>query len=103
MMFFGDQYDVPRYTLYQRERADAPEPLSMFWYNPQVSGDWWDGLPLDRSFTDTNDTWVAMRNSWTDPNGLYAGIKAGKLVGHQTHGNLDVGDFVFEALGQRWA
>ena len=139
MMFFGEQFNVPMYTLYQRERSDAPEPLSvrlfmvhgwyhctelkvqMFWYNPEVTGDWWDGLALDHSFDDSNDTWVSMRASWTDPNQLYAGevfsikianrsnlimylaMKAGKLEGHQTHGDLDVGDFVFEALGQRWA
>lgn len=44
-----------------------------------------------------------MRSSWTDSDGLYTAMKSGKLAGHQTHGNLDVGDFVFEAMGQRWA
>lgn len=44
-----------------------------------------------------------MRSSWTDSDGLYAAMKSGKLLGHQTHGDLDEGDFVFEALGQRWA
>lgn len=50
-----------------------------------------------------NDTWVSMRSSWTDSDALYAGMKSGRILGHQTHGNLDVGDFVFEAMGQRWA
>jgi hypothetical protein len=30
-------------------------------------------------------------------------MKAGQLTGHQTHGDLDAGDFVLDALGQRWA
>ena len=75
----------------------------MFWYDPEQQGDWWSNLALDHYFDDSNDTWVSIRSSWTDSNGLYAAMKGGKLVGHQTHGNLDVGDFVFEAMGQRWA
>ena len=44
-----------------------------------------------------------MRSSWTDINGLYVAVKAGMLVGHQTHNDLDAGDFVLDALGTRWA
>ena len=29
-------------------------------------------------------------------------MKSGLLTGHQTHGNLDLGDFVIDALGTRW-
>jgi len=103
MMFWGEQYNQPLYTLYQRDRQDAPEPNSMFWYNPQVTGDWWEGLPLDHYFPNQTDAWLSTRSSWTNNDGLWAAIKAGILTGHQTHGFLDVGTFVFEALGQRWA
>lgn len=75
----------------------------MFWYNPQVTGDWWEGLPLDHYFPNQTDAWLSTRSSWTNNDGLWAAIKAGILTGHQTHGFLDVGTFVFEALGQRWA
>jgi hypothetical protein len=34
---------------------------------------------------------------------VYIAMKAGQLTGHQTHGDLDAGDFVLDALGQRWA
>jgi hypothetical protein len=30
-------------------------------------------------------------------------MKMGNVTGHQTHQNLDMGTFVFDALGQRWA
>jgi hypothetical protein len=30
-------------------------------------------------------------------------MKGGMLLNHQTHGDLDCGDFVLDALGQRWA
>jgi hypothetical protein len=75
----------------------------MFWYDPSVSGAYWDGQPLDFFFDDKLDQWAAMRSSWTDHQGLYVAIKAGSNQGHQTHNDLDVGDFVLDAMGTRWA
>lgn len=95
--------DMPEYTLFQRDRGDAPEPMSMLYYDPQVTGQFWQGLALDYHFTNNTDSWVSMRSSWTDNNGVYVAMKSGVLTGHQTHGDLDGGDFVLDALGQRWA
>jgi hypothetical protein len=75
---------VPVYSLYQRDREDVADPLSMLWYNPNVEGDWWYNLPLDRNFPDSGDAWASMRSSWTDGNGLYTAMKAGNATGHQT-------------------
>jgi len=75
----------------------------MFWYNPQVSGAYWDGMALDNIFDNSTDQWMSMRSSWSDENALYVGIKAGTLVNHQTHNDLDCGTFVIDALGTRWA
>ncbi|CAE7102255.1 unnamed protein product, partial [Rhizoctonia solani] len=50
MMFYGSFFNQNRYTLFQRDRDDAPEPWSMFWYDPSVSGAFWDGMPLDHYF-----------------------------------------------------
>ncbi|PIL31738.1 hypothetical protein GSI_06442 [Ganoderma sinense ZZ0214-1] len=103
MFLYGDHYSHPEYVLFQRDQHDAPEPWSMFWYNPTVAGAFWDGLAIDHFFTNNTDQWAAMRSSWTDENALYVGIKAGTLQGHQTHNDLDCGDFVLDALGTRWA
>lgn len=94
---------MPEYTLFQRDRGDAPEPMSMLYYDPQVTGQFWQGLALDYHFTNDTDSWASMRSSWTDNNGLYVAMKSSVLTGHQTHGDLDGGDFVLDALGQRWA
>lgn len=102
LLYYGDQYQIPRYILYQRDRADAADPLSMFWYNPQASGGWFIGLPLDHNFPDPSDAWVSMRSSWTNTDGLFVSVKSGNLTGHQTHGNLDAGDFSLDAMGERW-
>ncbi|KAG1875583.1 chondroitin AC/alginate lyase [Suillus subalutaceus] len=102
MMFYGEQYNMPQYQLFQRDQFDAAEPWSMFWYNPAVTGAFWDGLALDHFFDNSTDQWGSMRSSWTDENALYVAVKAGTLQGHQTHNDLDCGDFVVDALGVRW-
>ncbi len=103
LIYFANQFNEPRYALYQRDHYDASEPWSMFWYDPALSGAWWDGLPLDNYFANPKDEWAAMRSSWTNNDGNYIAMKSGNLQGHQTHGDLDIGDFVIDALGQRWA
>ena len=102
MMFYGQQYNMPEYQLFQRDQFDAADPWSMFWYNPTVTGAFWDGLALDHFFDNSTDQWASMRSSWTDENALYVAVKAGTLQGHQTHNDLDCGDFVVDALGVRW-
>jgi hypothetical protein len=103
LLLWGDLYKTPRYALYQRDHYDASEPWSMFWYDPATSGTWWDNLPLDHHFDSESDNWATGRSSWTDNDGTFWAMKAGLLTGHQTHGDLDVGDFVIDAMGQRWA
>lgn len=41
------------------------------------------------------------RTSWTDPNALYLGFKMGSPS--VNHGHMDVGSFIMEADGVRWA
>ncbi|KAF9502501.1 hypothetical protein BDN71DRAFT_1438135 [Pleurotus eryngii] len=103
MFLYADQYKQPEYALFQRDQHDAPEPWSMFWYDPSISGAFWNGLALDHFFDSASDQWVSMRSSWTDQNLLFVGMKAGTNQGHQTHNDLDVGDFVLDAMGTRWA
>ncbi|KAI0689871.1 chondroitin AC/alginate lyase [Cytidiella melzeri] len=104
MFLYGDYYKKPQYILFQRDQFDASsDPWSMFWYNPLVAGAFWDGMPLDNFFDNSTDQWAAMRSSWTDESAMYVAIKAGELQGHQTHNDLDCGDFVLDAMGHRWA
>ncbi|GAA6008345.1 uncharacterized protein JCM10292_005541 [Rhodotorula paludigena] len=103
IMFYGQQYNLPVYTLFQRDRGDAPEPMSLLYYNPQVEGQFFQGLALDRHFSNSTDSWFAARSSWTDNDGTYIAMKSGYLQGHQTHGDLDAGTFVLDAMGERWA
>jgi len=42
-----------------------------------------------------------MRTSWTDPNAIYVGLKAGSPS--VSHAHMDIGTFVMDALGERWS
>ncbi len=42
-----------------------------------------------------------MRTSWTDPNSIYVGFKTGSPS--VNHAHMDIGSFVMEANGVRWA
>ncbi|ESK83462.1 heparinase ii iii family protein [Moniliophthora roreri MCA 2997] len=103
IIFYASAYNLPKYALFQRDRPDAAEPWSMFWYDPSVAGAFWADAPLDMFFDDDLDQWVSMRSSFTDINALYVAMKAGANHGHQNHNDLDAGDFVIDAMGTRWA
>ncbi|KAK0659472.1 chondroitin AC/alginate lyase [Cercophora samala] len=103
LLFYGNEYGIAEYGSFQRDRPDAADPLSILWYDSSLNGQWHDHLPLDKAFSDPSGAWVSMRSSWTDTNGVFVAMKAGKMSGHATHGNLDAGDFVLDALGERWA
>jgi hypothetical protein len=42
-----------------------------------------------------------MRTSWTDPNAAFVAFKGGN--NQASHGHLDIGSFVYEVNGVRWA
>jgi heparinase II/III-like protein len=57
-------------------------------------------LPLDSHIRGIADI-ATFRSAWNDPNALYVGFKAGTNSDH--HGHLDLGSFVLDSDGQRWA
>ncbi len=55
---------------------------------------------LDKYFDGAVEVAV-FRSSWTEPDALFFGIKAG--YNQVNHGHLDLGNFEIDALGVRWA
>lgn len=102
LMYWSTVFGQPQYSLYQRDRSDAPEPFSMFWYDPATTGTWWDGLAIDKHFDSATTEWATGRSSWASNDGTYWAMKAGQIPSHQNHGNMDIGDFVIDAMGQRF-
>ncbi len=57
-------------------------------------------LPLDFHFRGMSDI-ATFRSGWNDPRAVFLGFKAGDSAAGHSH--LDLGSFVLDADGQRWA
>ncbi len=70
---------------------------------------WGKEIPIEAIEQPPETTWIGQgknpvfmtRTSWTDPNAIYLGFKAGSPS--VNHGHMDIGSFVMEADGVRWA
>lgn len=51
--------------------------------------------------SDVGQTLAIMRSEYLNPNATYAAIKGG--YNYTNHGDLDIGTFVFDSMGERWA
>jgi hypothetical protein len=81
-------------------RADRFFPLEIAWYDPRGQQPTATELPLAALFKSRQDI-VTMRGQWGDPDAVYVGFKAGD--NETNHGHLDIGSFVLDAEGIRWA
>ncbi len=109
MMFMLSQtYNRPDYALWLRHdiRTRSDNNSGRFavfyaiWYDPQGSENDSETTPLAKKFRGVQDI-AMMRTAWNDPNAGYVGFKAGN--NKASHGHLDVGSFVYDFNGERWA
>jgi hypothetical protein len=70
---------------------------------------WGGGMSIDQITPPKSTMWVAqgknpvalMRTSWTDTNAIYLAMKGGSVS--VNHAHMDVGSFIMDANGVRWA
>ena len=70
---------------------------------------WGKDIPIDKISEPKENVWQGgganpvclMRTSWTDKNAIFVGFKAGSAS--VNHGHMDIGSFIMEADGSRWA
>jgi hypothetical protein len=70
---------------------------------------WSNGVSIDKVPAPKSTMWVGkgkmpvalMRTSWTDSNAVFVGMKGGSAS--VNHAHMDIGSFVMEANGVRWA
>jgi hypothetical protein len=82
------------------ERTARQEPWDLIWFareskSPQQAPAW----PLDALFRGVDV--ASMRSSWEDPTALFVAAKGGD--NKAAHAHLDLGSFVLDAGGVRWA
>jgi len=99
MFWMARRYGKPIYAWHQRQRVRRPHPLDLIWFDPQGKGPAANDLPLDRHFKGVDA--VFLRSKWEDENAIFVGFKGGD--NRVNHSHLDLGSFVLDALGHRWA
>lgn len=101
LFWLATAFDQPNWAAAQQGYTDQRlSPLDLLW------GAQWlarkpssTPLPLDRHFAGVSV--VTLRSQWQDPQALFIGFKGGD--NRVNHAHLDLGSFVLEAGGQRWA
>lgn len=119
--WYANEYGAPLLSVYQmndtpsvftadvsdnteRNGNGKEDVLSSLWYNRSYaeSDVRFDNEPLSCYLkSDTGQSLVLMRSAYLDKNATFAGIKGG--YNFINHGDLDIGSFVFDAMGERWA
>jgi len=101
MFWLAQRFRQPVYAWRQRRLLQSPHPLDLVWYQPEQQSPGQAGWPLEARFRDAE---VAMlRTSWDAPDAIFVGIKAGQNRNGRGHAHLDLGSFILEAGGTRWA
>jgi hypothetical protein len=98
LLWLARRFDRPDWAAYQIGHASGT-PWDLLWYDPKLASAESRQAPLDVHFHRIDV--AVMRSSWGDPNAWYLACKAGD--NRFPHGQLDVGTFVLEAMGERWA
>lgn len=115
LFWFAARFDRPDWLLGERRRVldeascvDADYaasggnrllPFALLWIRGG-DGDPPVHMPLD--WQSESETPIAIhRGSWTDPGATYVGLKAGSPSA--SHGQMDIGSFVLDSQGVRWA
>lgn len=101
LFWLARKFNRPEYADFGRQVAGG-SPQEILWCAEEEltkGGTRNPGLPLDKYFRSAEV--VTFRSDWKDANSVYVGFKAGS--NRASHGHLDLGSFVLDALGQRWA
>lgn len=97
MFWLAREYDQPVFAWHEKQYLDRIKAVGLWWLDTR-----WDSpaeLPLDAYFRGAELAFL--RSAWQEPDALFVGFKGGD--NHANHSHLDLGSFVFDALGVRWA
>jgi len=98
LFWMARKFNQPVYAWYEQSVA-APAPQDLLWHTSTARGPKEVNLPLDKYYRGTEA--VTLRSGWEDPRAVFLAFKAGDNKANHSH--LDVGSFVLDALGARWA
>jgi hypothetical protein len=98
MFWLARQFNQPVLAWHERQTS-SPSALDLLWFDGAGTSPKAAGWPLDKYFRGAEV--AVLRSGWDDPQALFVGFKAGDNKANHSH--LDLGSFVFDAAGVRWA
>ena len=98
LFWLAKKFNRPRYAEFAQQIAGG-SPQEMIWYDSTAARAERRALPLDKYFRSAEV--ATFRSDWKDPNAVCVSFKAGS--NRANHAHLDIGSFVLDALGERWA
>lgn len=107
MWYLARRFNYPLYAWWEDAFAGS-SPMGALWWHSAGTPPGSAGSPADIYFRGATAVTpfktaevVAMRSDWGGSNATYVALKGGEIGA--SHGNLDAGTFVLDALGMRWA
>jgi hypothetical protein len=110
MFWFASKQKDPSLLWVERSRLLTTDPKTQVGNRllPAIML-WGAGTSIDKIQAPPSTMWVGkgknpvalMRTSWTDPYAIFVGMKGGSVS--VNHAHMDIGSFVMEADGVRWA
>jgi hypothetical protein len=98
MWWLASRFGQPGYAWYARTYC-VGGPLDILWFDASLDSTRPKDLPLDRYFRKSEV--VMMRSAWDELQAISVDFKAGDNKANHSH--LDLGSFLIDALGVRWA
>jgi len=101
MFWLAREFNKPLYAWHEREYIGGNSALHLWWFDPrgEPPDDLGSALATARWFRHADV--VTIRSKWNDPRAVFLGFKAGD--NKVNHSHLELGTFVLDADGQRWA
>ena len=101
MFWLARRFGKPIYAVDERSQIGRlrPQIFHVLWSPRNISQVQVPPPPLDVTYSRIDLAFF--RSSWTDKDAFFVGFKGGD--NKASHGHLDLGTFVLDALGERWA
>ena len=102
MFYFARVFDRPVYASHERmvvRQRKHVDPFHLFWFNSDGSDE--DVRNLPRAVVFRGIDVAHMRSEWNRDDAAFVAIKGGRNTA--SHAHLDIGSFVYDADGVRWA
>jgi hypothetical protein len=102
MFWLAHRFAQPVYSWQQHQllnKSGSGDALDLVWYRTEAQSPKQAGWPPNVLFQGVQVAFL--RSDWDNPEGIFVGVKGGD--NKTNHGHLDLGSFVLDAGGVRWA